>query len=92
MRDFIQITKCAVEKYFQIKHQTSLLLKLMRTDDSCWIHTSATYVSVIGGPRIGLKRSPMLCTTVLKTLNRAASFGRDTVGGGISSSPDSPDT
>jgi len=41
---------------------------------------------------MGLNRSPILCTTVLKTLNRAASFGRDTVGGGMSSSPDSPDT
>lgn len=45
----------------------------------------------MGGPRMGLNLSPMLRTTVLKTRSRAASFGRDTVGGGMSSSTASPD-
>ena len=54
--------------------------------------TSVTYASVMGGPRMGLNLSPMLRTTVLKTRSRAASLGRDTVGGGMSSSTASPDT
>lgn len=53
--------------------------------------TSVTYASVIGGPLIGLKRSPILLTTVLKTRRSAASLGNDTEGGGISSSTDSPE-
>lgn len=44
----------------------------------------------MGGPLMGLNRSPMLRTTVLKTLNRAASLGSDTEGGGMSSSRVSP--
>lgn len=40
---------------------------------------------------MGLKRSPMLLTTVLKTRRSAASLGSDTEGGGISSSRDSPE-
>lgn len=56
-----------------------------------WILTSVTYASVIGGPLIGLKRSPILLTTVLNTRRSAASLGRDTEGGGISSSTDSPE-
>lgn len=46
----------------------------------------------MGGPLSGLKRSPMLRTTVLKTLNSAANFGSDTDGGGMSSSRTSPKT